>query len=121
VVNAVELFQFKGEKIVELRHYFDLMTILNQSAFRRWLTTERSRSARTKGTGTHGACPEPGCLSRVPVRVNVPGDCPRCLSRVTVTGNRPGVCPEGRAAVRAPSGTPAALPVLPCNKSFQSR
>ena len=30
VINAVELFQFKGEKIVELRHYFDLMTILNQ-------------------------------------------------------------------------------------------
>lgn len=30
VVNAVELFQFKGGKIVELRHYFDLMTILNQ-------------------------------------------------------------------------------------------
>lgn len=30
VINAVELFQFKGDKIVELRHYFDLMSILNQ-------------------------------------------------------------------------------------------
>jgi predicted ester cyclase len=29
-VNAVQIFHFEGDKIRELRHYFDLMTVLNQ-------------------------------------------------------------------------------------------
>lgn len=29
-LNSVELFHFEGDKIRELRHYFDLMTVLNQ-------------------------------------------------------------------------------------------
>jgi steroid delta-isomerase-like uncharacterized protein len=29
-LEAVEIFRFRGEKIAEMRHYFDLMTILNQ-------------------------------------------------------------------------------------------
>jgi len=30
MLNAVEIFHFDGDKICELRHYFDLMTVLNQ-------------------------------------------------------------------------------------------
>lgn len=30
VVNAVEIFHFEGDKIREARHYFDVMTVLNQ-------------------------------------------------------------------------------------------
>lgn len=29
-INAVELFHFEGDKIREVRHYFDMMTLLNQ-------------------------------------------------------------------------------------------
>jgi steroid delta-isomerase-like uncharacterized protein len=29
-VEAVELFRFEGDRIRELRHYFDMMTVLNQ-------------------------------------------------------------------------------------------
>jgi len=30
VVNSVELFHFEGDKIREVRHYFDTMTVLSQ-------------------------------------------------------------------------------------------
>jgi steroid delta-isomerase-like uncharacterized protein len=30
VVDAVELFHFEGDKICEIRHYFDMMTVLRQ-------------------------------------------------------------------------------------------
>lgn len=30
VVNSVELFHFEGDKIREVRHYFDTMAVLNQ-------------------------------------------------------------------------------------------
>jgi len=30
VVNAVELFHFEGDRIREVRHYFDSMSVLNQ-------------------------------------------------------------------------------------------
>lgn len=30
VVNAVELFHFEGDKIREVRHYFDSLSVLNQ-------------------------------------------------------------------------------------------
>lgn len=30
LINAVELFHFEGDKIREMRHYFDMMGVLNQ-------------------------------------------------------------------------------------------